>query len=1499
MFVPSSENSEFIEIKNISNSDTVDLSGFKIKYHTTTADEIISKENNYFLLPNQFAIIFEADYDFQNGIYKGIIPSDILVFILDDNSFGSTGMANTSDRAIYLLNSVGDTLDTYTYSANNSLGISDERILYDKNDWENSLILNGTPGFKNSTSPKEYDLSISEITFSNRNVIIGNEVTIKIKIENLGTKPAQQFIFNLYKDENKDSIQQINEIISTKMLTNLDSSEILILEEIISNITKGENHFYVEIIYDNDELLSNNKMIGKINGIEINESRGDIIINEIMYAPINEETEWIELYNKSDKDILIDNYRIADKNDTIIFKNPYLLRSKQYVIITEDIVIQNIYPNLTNLLITDLPTLNNTNDEIILMDSLFRVIDSVAYSSTWGGLNGNSLERINENDDSNNPSNWKSSEYPTPGKFNSVSPKELDLKFDLLKFTFNNTSIGEKIYLSAKVKNIGKQTNTFSIQLFDDNNLDFIADNIIEESSMLTLNSNDSILFTFNYAATFKEVEQNYFVKINVNDDDTTNNSQWINIYPGYEKSTIVINEIMYSPQNDEPEWIEIFNRSENRINLFNYKITDESSTAEIINLNSFIDSKNYLVIADDSLFFTKYPKVKNAIVLNLPTLNNSEDKIVIRDSLLRMIDSVEYFSNWGGINGNSLERIDSEVESLNQLNWGESRFPTPGEINSIARKNKDVTIDTIFIQPKYYVIGDSIRISCKIKNIGKEEINFIIKLFVEGKNNSGNKIIDESQQISLLNLDSIIFTFDKKIRITDSTENYFVHLKVSDDDSTNNGFNFSISPGYSKSSIIVNEIMYSPTNGEPEWIELFNNSDYNIDLKNWLIGDVLTKPIFKEISLEQSIIKSNEYLIIAKDSAIYNYHKIIPSQIIINNFANLNNDADGIVIKDNRGLTIDSVLYTNEIGKNGFSIERINKNFSSTNLNNWKSSIDIEGSTPGRVNSISPKNIDVAITNLFSVPNKPIKNELVKLKVELKNFGDLDAENMKIQIFYGDNSASNLLEEIIIDKLDGHDSLLIESQNQIFIKDTLFISAIVELQNDEDIVNNFIDKIIIAGFNQNCLLINEIMINPYQNYPKWIELINNSDSTINLKNWMISNGSETIIITQNDLNIMSNEFLIICENSDSNIFSSGTNLLFSKLPKLNIKKDEIVIYDYRNAMIDSMNYSFAESMKSNISYERISLEKESTDKSNWTNCLNSLGSTPGNINSILTLPKNNFGDLIITEIMFDPNEDNSEYIEIINTTEDPIELGGWKIKIDENQYSLSEYSFIFNKKSYFVISSDSSIYNNYSWLQDYENLKIKNVNSLGLTNSGKTIYVIDNKNEIIDSVFYSDSWHNSAFENVKNISLELINVELDRTKSNNWSSSVSSFGGTPGRQNSIFIDKKITKTKLNISPNPFSPDNDGFEDFTIISFNLEEPISQIRIRIFDSRGRIVRNLSNNLSVGSSGEIIFDGLDERKNPLKIGIYIVLFEAVNSRNAVIETLKEVVVVARKF
>src|SRR3972149_7645614 len=128
MFYPTSGPNEFIELYNFSETESININNYKIKYSTSTPDIIIDAGQGTILPPRSFAIILEGDYPFGSGIYDGLIPPEALVLKISDNSFGSSGMNNTSDKPVWLLSPADDTLEAYIYSATNSQSFSDEKI---------------------------------------------------------------------------------------------------------------------------------------------------------------------------------------------------------------------------------------------------------------------------------------------------------------------------------------------------------------------------------------------------------------------------------------------------------------------------------------------------------------------------------------------------------------------------------------------------------------------------------------------------------------------------------------------------------------------------------------------------------------------------------------------------------------------------------------------------------------------------------------------------------------------------------------------------------------------------------------------------------------------------------------------------------------------------------------------------------------------------------------------------------------------------------------------------------------------------------------------------------------------------------------------------------------------------------------------------------------------------------------------------------------------------
>ncbi len=429
-------------------------------------------------------------------------------------------------------------------------------------------------------------------------------------------------------------------------------------------------------------------------------------------------------------------------------------------------------------------------------------------------------------------------------------------------------------------------------------------------------------------------------------------------------------------------------------------------------------------------------------------------------------------------------------------------------------------------------------------------------------------------------------------------------------------------------------------------------------------------------------------------------------------------------------------------------------------------------------------------------------------------------------------------------------------------------------------------------------------MYDPAAAEPEWIELVNNSGKDVNIKNWSVSDllpsPTKNIIINE-DAIIKPGEYFIIAKDT---LFISYHANVTAKIFIVNFgtlgnTSDGVILYDFRNEIIDSLNYNSSWGGGNDFSMERISFNAQTNDSTNWITSLNKDKSTPGKLNSINTFKPYKRNDLVINEIMYDPDADNCEFVEFYNLSNDSVNIGGWQIEDENgNHFNLSNMSFTIPSNSFFVLAADSLINSNYR-LEEFYQKTILNISSLGLSNSGELILLKDLFGNTIDSVHYFDGWQNQNFISTKNISLERINPTLNGNDQFNWSSSANTNGATPGAQNSIYTKSKNIQSNISVNPNPFSPDNDGFEDFAIISYNLTQPIAQIRAKVFDSKGRLVRTITNNQASGAKGSIIFNGLDDEGHSLKIGIYIILIEALNANSGVVETLKTTVVVARKL
>ena len=168
----------------------------------------------------------------------------------------------------------------------------------------------------------------------------------------------------------------------------------------------------------------------------------------------------------------------------------------------------------------------------------------------------------------------------------------------------------------------------------------------------------------------------------------------------------------------------------------------------------------------------------------------------------------------------------------------------------------------------------------------------------------------------------------------------------------------------------------------------------------------------------------------------------------------------------------------------------------------------------------------------------------------------------------------------------------------------------------------------------------------------------------------------------------------------------------------------------------------------------------------------------------------------------------------------------------------------------------------------------------------------------MIDHFIYSEDLHFDLLDDYEGISLERISPDAPTNNKSNWHSASQAVDfATPGSKNSQHTSVPENKNNISIAPKTFSPDNDGYNDVSLISYNLNTNGYTATLTIYDSDGRLVKVIANNELLGPNGFFTWDGTTKNGEKATIGIYIILFEAYTSTGETI-AIKKTVVVAEK-
>lgn len=386
----------------------------------------------------------------------------------------------------------------------------------------------------------------------------------------------------------------------------------------------------------------------------------------------------------------------------------------------------------------------------------------------------------------------------------------------------------------------------------------------------------------------------------------------------------------------------------------------------------------------------------------------------------------------------------------------------------------------------------------------------------------------------------------------------------------------------------------------------------------------------------------------------------------------------------------------------------------------------------------------------------------------------------------------------------------------------------------------------------------------------------------------------------------------------------NANNPIKPKLDHINVLYDNIIEVFFDQKMnIETLqnidNYIITETqshpsetfvLPNNSNYVELIFDKKFEDNLVYTLNINNISNCnyiiqEDNISVKFGIPSHaNYNDIIINEILFDPTSTGVDYIEIYNRSNKTVDISKLLIgSINENfpnppdtsLKTICQESRILVPDSYLLLSTNGDIVKE---LYNSHSDNFININSFpSLPNDNGKVILCNKKKEIIDKMHYSDQMHYDLLIETKGVALERISSENSSLDINNWqSASYITNYGTPGYKNSVSIDyyKEISENEICIMPEIFSPNGDGYDDICSINYEFSYPGYSINIKIFNTKGIMIKDLVYNNLANISGSVYWNGCDNSNHVVEPGIYIIMTEIFDLEGFV-KRIKDVVVV----
>jgi hypothetical protein len=442
----------------------------------------------------------------------------------------------------------------------------------------------------------------------------------------------------------------------------------------------------------------------------------------------------------------------------------------------------------------------------------------------------------------------------------------------------------------------------------------------------------------------------------------------------------VVVNEIMYAPAGGEPEWVELLNAGEEDAALTGWAVSDASGARSGPLPAVVLPPGSRLIVTRDLPAFARArgdPACGAAAPGSMPALNNGGDAVILTTAAGDVADSVVYAPAWGGSGGRSLERLDPRAppDRRNWLECADSTGATPCAVNSVALLPVDLAI---VLKPVYrFAFGSPPVPEAVLRNDGTRPIpEAQVRWFVDEDRNG---VADTVEEFARRRITEALAPGDSvTVSVPWDAARPGYHRLLAQGETAGDGrarndlAGAEIIVGHPPCAVVLNEIMYQPLAGEPEYVEI-TASGKPVDLAGWRleVGWKEDGTPGRSVALAPAGALGGGggseagFVVVSSDSALLLRFGSLPDSsgaarlLVTGTTLGLDNSGDIVRVVDPAGGTVDSVPYSPDWHSPSFtdvtgrSLERIHPLLVGPERQSWSTSVDPAGGTPGRPNSV------------------------------------------------------------------------------------------------------------------------------------------------------------------------------------------------------------------------------------------------------------------------------------------------------------------------------------------------------------------------------------------------------------------------------------------------------------------------------------------------------------------------------------------------------------------